>query len=188
MSTDEPPRTADSEDGRADPCTPDRHTLTRFTTTVEHDPVALSGLRHTVRGWLSSTELGEQTVDDIVLAVSEAVSNAIDHSRADSHAVGNSPSGGDLVDPTKADAPPTAASPIEVELFCGAWTVTVTVVDHGRWRAPDRSDRSANRGRGMRIIQILMDSYEVHRSESGTIVTMTKRLTQTDIRRTTDSR
>lgn len=186
MNAHEPSRTSDQDDRRADPSTPERRPTARLATTVEHDPASLSGLRRTIKSWLSATDIGEATADDIVLAVSEAVSNAIDHSRVDSHVAHHSPGAEGPACPPKVSDSPTGDHQIEVDLSCDAWTVTVTVVDHGKWRTVDRSERSTTRGRGMRIIRAVMDSYEVRPGESGTIVTMTKRLTQPDHRSAVD--
>jgi serine/threonine-protein kinase RsbW len=43
------------------------------------EPRYLSGIRSTVRQWLAFLDLAATTEDDLVLAVNEAASNAIEH-------------------------------------------------------------------------------------------------------------
>src|SRR5436305_9295208 len=80
------------------------------------DPIAISVARKQVRRWLARLSWPAGQLDDIVLAVSEAVSNAIEHAYL--------------------DQPPGV-----VEVRGGIETtpggqrrVTVIVRDHGRWR------------------------------------------------------
>lgn len=52
--------------------------------------------------------------------------------------------------------------------------LTVTVLDHGTWKPPDRSD--PYRGRGLNLITTLSDATTtVHRAD-GTTISMTWRL------------
>jgi anti-sigma regulatory factor (Ser/Thr protein kinase) len=104
-------------------------------------------------GWLLDQGFPRARVEDLVLAVDEAVSNAVEHAYRD------------------------AESPGDVEVRCGfagdgdgpRWAA-VSVIDHGVWRPipPNRGFR----GRGLQMITNLTDWRTIERSAEGTTVTM----------------
>ena len=47
---------------------------------VRSDPRLLGSVRNAVRGWIEAHDIGPEAVDDIVLAIDDACSNAIRHS------------------------------------------------------------------------------------------------------------
>jgi serine/threonine-protein kinase RsbW len=105
------------------------------------DPVAPSVARHRVRRWLTALSWPAGQLDDIVLAVSEAVSNAVEHAYL--------------------DQPPGV-----VEVHGGAETtpggqrrVTVIVRDHGRWRPAPIEDE--NRRRGIPLMRACVDTLTI---------------------------
>jgi anti-sigma regulatory factor (Ser/Thr protein kinase) len=87
-------------------------------------------------------------VYDITLATGEACTNAIEHAYA-----------------------PGEAS-FDLEARHVADDVLVTVRDYGSWRPP----RGTNRGRGLRLMQTLMDDVTVRRETTGTIVELRRSL------------
>jgi anti-sigma regulatory factor (Ser/Thr protein kinase) len=113
------------------------------------EPPVLSSLRRTLRQWLEELGGGEAAVYDVLVAVTEAAANAIEH----------------------AYGPADATFDVEAESLPGG-EVSVVVRDQGRWRPP----RGRNRGRGTVLMQELMDHFEVTTSEGGTEVRMRRRL------------
>ncbi len=111
-------------------------------------PSSLVQLRRRLRHWLSGVRASPGELQDILVAVSEAATNAIEH----------------------------AYGPIEasyrVEGRLSGDRVTVTVTDTGSWR----ERRGVERGRGTHLMRELMDGFEVHPSGAGTVVELERRL------------
>ena len=107
---------------------------------------ALAPIRREVRRWLEPLEVTPDAEADLVLAVNEAASNIIDH------------------------AYPASTDGAVIELFL--WTepgaVVLEVVDHGRWRPPD--PEKTGRGRGIAIMQRLVEAVLIHHDAHGTRV------------------
>jgi anti-sigma regulatory factor (Ser/Thr protein kinase) len=55
--------------------------------------------------------------------------------------------------------------------------VRVTIRDYGQWRTP----RGQNRGRGLRLMETLMDEVRVRREPTGTTVELVRRLTPAEV-------
>jgi serine phosphatase RsbU (regulator of sigma subunit)/anti-sigma regulatory factor (Ser/Thr protein kinase) len=105
----------------------------------------LAELRRRLRTWLSLRGIDENETLDIVLAVSEALNNAIEHAYgADRGTVG-------------------------IELVHDGAGISIAVEDSGSWRET-RSD--ATRGRGLSIIQRLMPATTIERGPRGTRVVL----------------
>jgi GAF domain-containing protein/anti-sigma regulatory factor (Ser/Thr protein kinase) len=113
------------------------------------EPHVLTSLRRTLRQWLEGLGADELETYDVLVAVTEAAANAIEH----------------------AYGPVDAAFDVEAEA-ADEGEVTVVVRDQGRWRPP----RGHNRGRGTLLMQELMDHFEVKTSEEGTVVRMRRRV------------
>lgn len=110
------------------------------------DTITPSIVRDRLRSWLSALSWPQGQLDDIVLAVSEAVSNAVEHAY-----------------PTGADLPPGHVD-VHAEADSGGrphWMrrVHCTVHDHGRWRPPPADDE--NRRRGIPIMRACMDTVTI---------------------------
>jgi anti-sigma regulatory factor (Ser/Thr protein kinase) len=105
------------------------------------DPIAISVARHQVRRWLAAFSWPAGQLDDIVLAVSEAVSNAIEHAYLDQPPGVVEVHGG-------VEATPG-----------GQGRVTVIVRDHGRWRLAPTDDE--NRRRGIPLMRACMDTVTI---------------------------
>ena len=92
------------------------------------DPIAISVARDGVRRWLAAWAWPAYELVDIVLAVSEAVTNAIEHAYLDQSPGVVEVRGG-------VEATPG-----------GQRRVTVIVRDHGRWRRAPTDDEHRHRG------------------------------------------
>lgn len=107
-------------------------------------PASLARVRGAFRRWLAGLGVGEARARDILLAVGEATTNAVEHAYG--------PAGGDMTVDASADG--TGDEP----------TIVVTVRDTGRWRPP----RGRNRGRGLRIMERCADEVTTDRTGTGT--------------------
>ena len=121
---------------------------------VGADLITLSATRHALGGWLASRGADRDTQMDVVLAVSEALANAAEH--------------GLRGDPNEA----VRVRAVVDRRADGRDDVVVTVHDRGQWRTPDPL---IDRGRGLRIIEALVDDMLV-RHEQGTTVVLRSRL------------
>jgi anti-sigma regulatory factor (Ser/Thr protein kinase)/putative methionine-R-sulfoxide reductase with GAF domain len=119
----------------------------RLSLQLPTDPAVLAEVRRTLRRWLSSRDVSEPDVREIVLAVSEACANAIEH----------------------AYSPGPAR--FEVEAIQADGRLSFVVRDRGAWRSP----RGVNRGRGLKVIQAAMDEVEIKPSDQGTEIVMHRR-------------
>jgi anti-sigma regulatory factor (Ser/Thr protein kinase) len=119
-------------------------------------PQAPATARREVRSWLFARGWPEEDIDDLVLALSEAITNAVEHAY-----------------------PPTGLNgriDLTVRLLTeddGSTRVMATVTDHGRWRIPTSSP--GYRGRGLGMMRALTDSVELTAGSMGTRVTMISR-------------
>jgi serine/threonine-protein kinase RsbW len=106
----------------------------------------LAGLRDRMRGWLEENGVSEDVERSVVLAVSEAAANAVEH--------GYGCDGTGLVSVTarheRAD-------------------LEITVRDEGEWREP-RAD--TDRGRGLAIIRAIVDEMWIGRTDGATVMRM----------------
>jgi anti-sigma regulatory factor (Ser/Thr protein kinase) len=89
----------------------------------------LAPMRAEVRRWLVPHALAGDAEDDMVLAVSEAASNSVEH----------------------AYHPATADDTIDVTFWTEPHAMYIEIVDHGVWQTP--SDQPTGRGRGIEIMQ-----------------------------------
>lgn len=115
-------------------------------------PDDIGPTRRGVRRWLGEVLDDPDVVEDLVLAVSEALENAVDHAY-----VGRT-------------GPPGT---VAVEARLEDATVVVVVVDDGRWQEPAAGPTS--RGRGIALMETLADSAVVETAATGTSVTLTHR-------------
>jgi len=87
-------------------------------------------------------------IEDIAIAVQEACANAVEHAYAPGQAR------------------------FELTATCEAGRVRIVVRDGGRWRPP----RGSNRGRGLPIMEELMDTAAVRQTDAGTEVVLERAL------------
>ncbi|MCP9620071.1 ATP-binding protein [Nocardia otitidiscaviarum] len=109
------------------------------------EPRNLVMVRRALRDWLPSTGMASERVDDVVLAVTEVCSNAIEHGYR--------------------DRPGT----VHVEGWATRSAVHLVVTDHGRWRPP-RPDPGEVRGRGLRLVRALVPEVRLETGSTGTSV------------------
>lgn len=104
--------------------------------------------RQRLRAWLEDTDLSSTDRDAIVLAVGEAMSNAIDHG-----------SGGDRT------------QIVTVELARRGSELIASVGDRGHWQ-PGLETILLGRGRGHLIMGALTDNVDINLDQGGTVVTL----------------
>jgi anti-sigma regulatory factor (Ser/Thr protein kinase) len=108
-------------------------------------------MRRRLRAWLARRGLEDGEAAEVVLAVSEACNNAIEHAYRDN-----------------------GTGPVRVRLDGdGAGTLRVVVDDQGTWReqAP-----TGDRGRGIGLMEHLMESTDIQSGLHGTRVTLERRV------------
>lgn len=140
-------------------------------------PEELARVRAALRRWLGRSGAADDEAAEVVLAVNEAVANAVIHA----YGIG----GGEVMlsarlrSPARATVPERARAPERATVPPGDMELEVVVRDTGRWRPPGRS--GSNGGRGFRMMRGLMDEVAVDRGEHetapGTTVVLRRRLT-----------
>jgi anti-sigma regulatory factor (Ser/Thr protein kinase) len=108
---------------------------------VPSDASQLVEVRAKLRRWLRTVGSANEEAEEIVLAASEACANAIEHPRAPREPF------------------------VEVEASAGERVVSLLIRDTGGWEV---EGPAADRGRGLQIIERLMDRVERSESEDGT--------------------
>ncbi|MDX6689565.1 MAG: hypothetical protein QOG15_1022 [Solirubrobacteraceae bacterium] len=122
----------------------------RLAVDLPSEPRALASLRALLRRWLEQIHAADTDVHAVVMACSEACTNAIEHA---------------------------GAGPGETISFVAVLTddaVEVTVRDRGRWR--DERPPS-DQGRGLDLIDALMDDVELEQLSDGTTIRLRRRMT-----------
>lgn len=114
-------------------------------------PQSLVELRHGLRRWLEQPHVPAAVVDDLLLAVTEAATNAIEHGHDG-----------------------TGHGTVTVTASITRGQVWLTVADAGTWRPP--TPQPTHHGRGLPIVRTVMDETEIHPSSRGTRVSMTRSL------------
>jgi serine/threonine-protein kinase RsbW len=115
-------------------------------------PTSTRAVRQRLRGWLSAWGWPDDDLDDIIIAVEEAVANVVDHAYR--------------------------AQPVPGDVRVYAWItalrseqrVTVSVTDRGRWR-PIPED-PGYRGRGLLMMSTCMSGLHIEHNAGGTSVTL----------------
>jgi anti-sigma regulatory factor (Ser/Thr protein kinase)/putative methionine-R-sulfoxide reductase with GAF domain len=113
-------------------------------------PWSLRDIRVAVRRWLSAVGAAPRTVADLLVAVGEACSNAVDHAYG--------PGGGTVT--------------VHIELQQP--DVLATIRDTGHWRPP----RSADRGRGTLFMRNCSDDLRIDHGPTGTTVVIRRSLAE----------
>ena len=114
-------------------------------------PASLAVIRAHLRTWLPIARVNPCAAAEVLLAVGEAASNAIEH------------------------AVRRTADTVELEVTARATNtgLALTVKDNGHWQTPRRS---AQRGHGSRLMRALVDTVTITPTPQGTTVEMRKEL------------
>jgi PAS domain S-box-containing protein len=123
---------------------------TEISITLPAEPGSLAQLRRRLARFLHATGASQIEQYEITLTICEAAGNAIEH----------------------AYGPGDATYDVDVTFDEGE--LTAVVRDTGSWR----DKRGEHRGRGLRIIEDLMDEVAVERAEDGTLIRMRRRLSE----------
>lgn len=119
-----------------------------FALTVPADPQSVRRVREALLHWLRSAGWPDEQRDSLVFAVSEAVSNSIEHAYA------------------------TCDGDVTVEAHeesrGSRRQIITSITDHGIWR-PVPSDDEGRR-RGIPLMHAFAETVEIERSDSGTTV------------------
>jgi integral membrane sensor domain MASE1/anti-sigma regulatory factor (Ser/Thr protein kinase) len=110
-------------------------------------PTTLPAARRVVRAWLTQNGCSSDETFDILVALSEAYSNAVQH------AYGVTP------------------GLVEVDGTIGDGVIDITVSDHGTWRSRPAVRRDGA-GKGIRVMRSLMDDVAIESNGPGTTVRM----------------
>ena len=106
------------------------------------DPGQLARVRAATRRWLDAAGVGSNQAAEIVLAMNEAISNAVAHAYAD------------------AEEPRS----ISVDAHTDGNELTLVVTDRGVWR---RRRKRSEGGRGLGLIETLADDHQLGRTPGG---------------------
>jgi anti-sigma regulatory factor (Ser/Thr protein kinase) len=128
----------------------------RFRASVDSVPHA----RHRLSDWLAELDVPRSTIDDMALAITELVTNAV-------------------------EASPSASAPILVHATHSGRELCIEVIDEGHGfslaETTSRPGPSSIRGRGLPIVRALVDLVEVDRTDGRTRVVATCRLTRQQV-------
>ncbi len=115
------------------------------------DPDELRGLRAALRDWFAAAGIGSPAASELLHAVGEVASNAIEH--------------GSRLDPAHSVAITGEQDP--------EW-IRLAVSDDGQWA---EAAPGSGRGRGLMLARALVDHLEISTTGAGTTVHLTKRTT-----------
>ncbi|MGH3897192.1 MAG: ATP-binding SpoIIE family protein phosphatase [Pseudonocardiaceae bacterium] len=113
-------------------------------------PWALRDIRVAVRRWLSAVGAAPRVIADLLVAIGEACTNAVEHAYG------------------------TDGGTVTVHMELQLPDVLATVRDTGRWRPPHDEDR----GRGMLFMQTCSDDLRIDHGLTGTDVVIRRRLAE----------
>jgi anti-sigma regulatory factor (Ser/Thr protein kinase) len=125
-----------------------------FSASLDEGPRSLSPTRRALRAWLLAAGADDTFVDEVLVAASEACTNALEHAY-----------------------PGGERGVIELQATMTAGNLEVVIADRGVWKEP--LDRG-NRGRGRDLMEHLMDRALIESGPDGTVVRLQKELRPTD--------
>ncbi|MDT5226111.1 MAG: hypothetical protein QOG19_3518, partial [Mycobacterium sp.] len=128
-----------------------RHALAPLRIETEATPDQLAPIRRQLTSWLQAAAVGEELTSDIVLVVSEACTNCIEHAYV-GHDVG--------------------AILLEMEAVNGE--VRSRITDSGSWKPP--AANPGNGGRGLLLMRAMSELMEVENRPDGTTIDLVFRL------------
>jgi len=118
------------------------------------DSRRLHELRTRVTRWLTDAGVKPTVIPDVVIALNEAASNSMLHAYSGS----------------------TTRGHVHVSVAVAGNSVTATVADEGHWRTP----ADGHDGRGIELMQSLMNTVQVDRSSDGTRVHLVRSIASGD--------
>ncbi|MGW3583449.1 SpoIIE family protein phosphatase [Streptomyces rubiginosohelvolus] len=124
----------------------------RLDTAFTADGHRLAAVRDGLRSWLTACDVPGPAVQNVLVAVGEAVANAVEHAYADG---------------THGTVRLTARATVD--------RLHIEVADTGSWREPDPCPAAA-RGRGIPLMRRLMDHVTLTPGAAGTSVSMDTRI------------
>jgi PAS domain S-box-containing protein len=119
--------------------------------TIPADPLHLAPARAALREWLTAAGIDHEQAQDVLVAAGEAVTNSIEHGYRHID-------GGTI----------TLKATSEVDLL------HLTIIDTGSWK-PKQSGYT-HRGRGIQIMQALMEDVSIVPNPNGTVVRLSTRI------------
>ncbi|HUH07213.1 MAG TPA: ATP-binding protein [Egibacteraceae bacterium] len=114
-------------------------------------PATVPELRRVLRRWLAHNGAVGDAAYDITIAFAEACTNAVQHAYHGGHGA------------------------IDVEAVAQEGEILITIRDYGTWKLTETGD-SDDGGRGLQVMQGLMDNVEVASNVDGTEVRMRRGL------------
>ncbi|KWX67264.1 SpoIIE family protein phosphatase [Mycobacterium sp. NAZ190054] len=111
----------------------------------------LAGSRTALRGWLNAVGLSQEQTLDVLIAVGEALANAIEHGHRERQ------------------------GRVRLRAMALPDTVYLTVTDSGTWKAPAQVP-ALHRGRGITLMRALMQDVTIDSQHTGTTVRMQTRI------------
>jgi len=121
---------------------------TLFVDALQANPSEATRSRHRLRTWLGDIGVDDATRDDVILAVGEAVANAIDH--------------GSRQDRTQI---------VKIEIAVRGSDIVASVSDSGQWQ-PGIDGFFNGRGRGHLVMEGLAADVDIDTDQQGTVVTL----------------
>jgi anti-sigma regulatory factor (Ser/Thr protein kinase) len=119
-----------------------------FVDTIAATTADISLLRHRFRAWLQGIGVSDERSADILVAVNEAVTNAVVH--------------GSRLDPTNT---------VQLEACAPSDAIVVSVTDAGQWLPGVERDPTVG-GRGFKIMERLSDAVSIEATPLGTNVSL----------------
>src|SRR5690348_5260304 len=148
--------------------------------TLPREPATPRRARHYLAPRLYELGMPSEAVDELLVAVGEAVTNAVIHGgRATTPSVSRD---GDVSDPAAGDAAAgvTETDAVMVELIARCDRVAVAVTSPStRWHVPELelpADPLAGHGRGLFVMRQFADSVRIEQSSRGTTVYLIRRI------------
>ena len=118
------------------------------------DTAQLRPVRSRLRAWLGGCGLDTPLAQDALVAAGEAVANAIEHGHRDN-----------------------PGEQIRLRAAVTAHRLLLTVTDSGTWLPPG-PEPTPYRGKGLTLMQAMMDHVSIDPGEGGTTVTMDVRISR----------
>lgn len=126
-----------------------------FTDVVTSELESIPASRHRLAEWLRTLPLDDRARADVVLAIGEATTNAIEH-------------GGGSLD---------RRLPVSIEACVDGPDLVATVQDRGGWQRLPESPHDEHRGRGLALMRAMVDDVALRAGRNGSCVVLRRRMT-----------